>query len=59
MFNGCKNEKIKNIWNVRTQDTFGSFGKVVKNDVIYLQFLQCKNSMNWAMKTHEGGSKVM
>jgi hypothetical protein len=21
--------------------------------------LQCKNSMNWAMKTHEGGSKVI
>jgi hypothetical protein len=38
MFNECKNEGIKNIWNVRTQDTFGSFGKGVKNDVITYNF---------------------
>jgi len=38
MFNGCKNEGIKNIWNVWTQDTFGNFEKGVKNDVIAYNF---------------------
>jgi hypothetical protein len=43
MFNGCKIERIKNIWNVRTQDKFGSFGKGVENDVI---------TFNFAMQEH-------
>jgi hypothetical protein len=49
MFNGCKNERIKITWNVKTQDTFGSFGKGVKNDVI---------TYNIAMqKLHELGNE--
>jgi len=40
---------------------FARFGKGVENDVIIYNFtmLQCKNSINWAMKTHEGGLKVI